>query len=120
MCWAASQSRTSPPIWLANPLGSKSATRRMPDLPATRLAQNASTLWPSDVTTPRPVTTTRRAEEGESIRESANFRNQENVPPGISFSEMAERPLPDPCSAPARLGLDVLDHLADRLQLFGV
>jgi hypothetical protein len=43
----------------------------MPQRPATRLAQKASTLCPREVTAPRPVITTRREDE-----ESAIMRKQ--------------------------------------------
>jgi hypothetical protein len=60
MSWFTSQLRTSAPIWQANFDGSKSVTRSTPILPATSPDQNEPTSWPIEVTTPRPVTTTRR------------------------------------------------------------
>ena len=58
----ASQSRTSAPIWQAKSVGSKCVIRPTPALPASKLAQNASTSWPRPWTTPMPVMTTRRKE----------------------------------------------------------
>src|ERR1035437_9176102 len=66
MCCAASQSRTSAPIWLAKSDGSNCVIRWMPPRPASRLDQNVSTSCPMDVTTPSPVMTTQR-EGGEGF-----------------------------------------------------
>src|SRR2546427_12536511 len=47
-------------IWVGRPSGSKWLIRRTPDTPASAAFQNASRSNPIGVTTPRPVTTTRR------------------------------------------------------------
>ena len=56
-----SKSFTSAAIWQSNCDASKRVILAMPHWPAIRLAQKASTWWPSGVTAPRPVMTTRRS-----------------------------------------------------------
>jgi hypothetical protein len=52
-------SRTSPAIWTGSSEASKFWIRPIPDLPAVRPSQNGSIPIPTDVTGPKPVTTTR-------------------------------------------------------------
>src|SRR5664280_3242480 len=54
---------TSPAICVANGDASNDVILSMPHWPVMRFCQNVSSSWPSGVTTPRPVTTTRRSEE---------------------------------------------------------
>jgi hypothetical protein len=55
-----SQSRTSAEILVGNREASNTVVRPTPDLPATRFFQSSSTVTPSGVTQPTPVTTTLR------------------------------------------------------------
>ncbi len=49
---------TAPAIVVRSPASGKRLIRRMPDWPAVSRAQLSSNPWPSEVSTPMPVTTT--------------------------------------------------------------
>ncbi len=52
---------TSPAIFVSNAVASNAVMWSMPHWPAIKFFQKVSRSWPSGVTTPRPVTTTRRS-----------------------------------------------------------
>ena len=59
-----SKSLTSPAMRVLQADASKASMPLMPDLPAQRLPKKVSRSWPSDDTTPMPVTTTRFCKRG--------------------------------------------------------
>src|SRR5439155_16937158 len=61
---AASKSRTSPPALCSYLLMSKRVSSASQERPSTRLVHAASRSLPTGLTTPRPVTTTRRVSSG--------------------------------------------------------
>src|SRR5712692_3420580 len=59
MYLSGSKPRTSPAMRVGKPVVSKRVIGPIPDLPAIRAAQNSSAVFPTGVTAPTPVTTTR-------------------------------------------------------------
>src|SRR2546422_10725028 len=79
----------------------------MPQRPAMMLFQNVSMSWPSEETTPSPVTTTRRSVELAVMKQTGQLV----LKPAAAAPEK-------PHSKLFLLFLDVFDHIAYALQLF--
>src|SRR5262245_51543002 len=82
----------------------------MPHLPATRLVQSVSMLLPRGETTPSPVMTTRRSVQLTAIK---NRKGQRNPALAGRLPRKSPRALLGPGI------LDVFDHIAHALKLFG-
>src|SRR5580658_2618655 len=115
MSWFTSQLRTSAPIWHAKADGSKSVTRSTPIFPAMSPDQNEATSWPIEVTTPRPVTTTRRCDVPCFMDQFGDPRHAARPRWGPGRLLAVNRG-----SGLASFAFDVIGDLAHRLKLLGV
>src|SRR5690606_23544633 len=110
-----SKSRTSPAMRTGKPEASKRVIGPMPGRPATIASQAAGTPIPTGETMPRPVTTTRRRDMGEtgSIgRECGAARAGRRAPPGTRRRRQARRDAAGPALL-LQVRADVGDRLLD-------